>query len=323
MLGEFGRRIEKLKPDVEIIVDHIDHGKRLDVFLSGYIPLKSRSWIQKLVRDSKVYVCKCPVDRCKKVRTGDLIQVFCPNENDELLPDETIDFSVIYEDSDILVINKPAGLAVHPGAGLKDGTLVNGLLHYDKVCFYAMMDDQKRPGIVHRLDKDTTGVMVIAKNNSSKENLIASFKANKVSKTYLAIAHGQLEKSEDRIENYISRHAHFRHKMTVVRKNGKKAISRYKVLSTCKSFSLLKISIETGRTHQIRVHLSNINHPILGDKVYGPPNKHSSIARRQMLHSFVLNFPHPSTGKTCSFRAEVPTDFIEASKEVSLSLDHV
>ena len=295
-------------------------GKRIDVFLQKNITDKSRAFIQKLVDDGNIFVnnkiCNKP---SLKLKGNEIIEITIPKEEvKEILP-ENIPLNIVYEDEDIAVINKPSNLTVHPAQDITSDTLVNGLLFHFKV-LANIETDKIRPGIVHRLDKNTSGLIVIAKTNRASESLIEKFKTKDIKKTYIAICKGNFSKKSGRIENLIGRDPTERKRMAVVETNGKPAISNYQVIDEVQDFSLVKVHIETGRTHQIRVHMKYLNHPILGDDTYGNPSK---IASRQMLHAYLLEFDHPITGKHLKIFGKLPDDFLEVAKKLKLNVNSI
>ncbi len=303
---------------IELTVDERYDGERLDHFLACAIPEYSRSFFQKLIKAGKIKYGSdhCPVTRCT-VRKGIKVSVEMPAEREKSLIAEDIPLDVIYEDEDMLVVNKASGMVVHPAAGNWDGTVVNALMGRDEK-FAEKMEDGSRPGIVHRLDKDTSGCLIIAKNTSSQFQLAKLFQERKIKKTYAAIVCGYPPKNKDKIISNIGRHPVNRQKMSVLHKGGRLAVSKYEVIKRGKienvPVSLLEVQIETGRTHQIRVHLAYNHFPILGDKVYG--GKQTIEAPRQMLHAWKIAFPHPKTGELMEIEAPFPEDFIETESMI-------
>jgi 23S rRNA pseudouridine1911/1915/1917 synthase len=277
----------------------------------------SRSRIQSLIKQGDVSVNHQPSKPSYQVKTGDRIHVSIPAPLPYDLKGEAVDINIVHEDDDVIVINKPPGLVVHPAPGHGSGTLVHGLLHHcDNL---AGIGSRLRPGIVHRLDKDTSGLIVAAKNDRAHVNLSRQFKMGQVKKMYLALVHGRLAHESGRIELPIARHPKKRKEMSVV-PGGRQALTLWEVVETFgKEFSLLSIVLKTGRTHQIRVHLSHINHPVVGDPVYGFGKKwlkkQSTYKQgllpdieRQMLHARTLGFIHPAGGKYVEFNAPLPDD---------------
>ncbi len=279
---------------------------RLDQFLKNRLPEISRSRIQKLIEEGYVKVCGRNSKPSYKIKTGEKIEVIIPPEKEPGLEPKDIPFEIIYEDEDIAVINKPPGLVVHPAPGHSDDTLVHGLLL--KLKNLSGIGGKLRPGIVHRLDKDTSGIMVVAKNDFSHTKLINAFKNRKIHKIYLAVVYGVPKKSHGKIEAPIGRHPINRKKMAVL-KTGKPAITLYKILKKFNKASLVCASPVTGRTHQIRVHFSYIGHPILGDPIYGGLKHSVILPQRIMLHACKITFFHPRTEKKLTFSAPLPEDF--------------
>ena len=281
-------------------------GKRLDAWLAESEPEHSRARWQSLIKDGLVTVNGNVVKPNSKLHTGDRVEWTIPEPvSSEVLP-EDIPLDILFEDPHIIVINKPAGLVVHPAAGNEDGTLVNALLHH--CTDLAGIGGEKRPGIVHRLDKDTSGVMVVAKTEKAMVELARQFKARETEKEYQAIVRGVPHPATGHIETTIGRHPVLRKKMAVNVKRGRRAVSNYKVIEEFQNASLLRIRIETGRTHQIRVHMTFMKHPILGDRLYARPQPADVWPERQMLHAAKLSIAHPDTGERLWFNAPLPPD---------------
>ncbi|MFA4858957.1 MAG: RluA family pseudouridine synthase [Candidatus Margulisiibacteriota bacterium] len=312
----------------QIIVDNKAAKQRLDVFLCNCFAASrdpqiisqapfSRARVQKLIKDQNVLINNRAAAPSYKVRVGDNITYTVPPPHAIRAQPQAIPLSIIYEDRDIIVINKPKGMVVHPAAGNAENTLVNALLHHVKDL--AGVGGALRPGIVHRLDKDTSGVMVIAKNDLAHQSLTRQFKDRVVKKTYWAWVHGIPRVKSGKIETRFGRHPVNRKKMAVfesprsaVGKSShqqKIAITNYKVLKTFDKYSLLAVNIETGRTHQIRVHLNYLGHPVVGDQVYGK-RKNDWGAKTQLLHAKKIAFLHPRTGKLVEFEAPLPAEFV-------------
>jgi 23S rRNA pseudouridine1911/1915/1917 synthase len=288
-------------------------GERLDRFVAAREPELSRSRVQALVKSGAVLL-NGAVARCSdSLHENDEIAVHVPDATPEVdLQGEDIPLSILHEDSDLLVLNKPAGLVVHPGAGNPTGTLVQALLHHCKDL--SGIGGVERPGIVHRLDKETSGCLVIAKNDNAHQSLATQFADRIVEKTYLAIVEGTLRRASGVIEEPIGRHRVHRQKMAVVPlEKGREAVTNYRVLATGDGLSLVECQPKTGRTHQIRVHLKHLGHPIAGDPVYGKRGKFE----RHLLHAWKLSFDHPRDGKRLTFTAPVPSDFPLAPPETS------
>ena len=311
---------EKIRMESKLIIDVSDEetGERIDSFLSGKTDF-TRTRIQQLIKDRNITVNGKPTKSSYKIEENDEIAIEVPEvETTEIKP-ENIKIDIVYEDSDIAVINKQAGLVVHPAHGHYSGTLVNAILYHIKDL--SGINGEIRPGIVHRLDKDTSGLIVIAKNDKVHPALTEMFQEKKIRKTYLAILKGKLNKSEGKIVTQIGRDKNDRKKMTVIddAAKGKNAITNYRVISQNNLFTLVKVNIETGRTHQIRVHMRHLGYPILGDSVYGRKDNE----KRQMLHAYKLEFLHPVTGRQMEFTGEIPEDFQKALKKSDLKIDEI
>ncbi len=291
---------------------------RLDIFLSSVSSDLSRSRIQSLVREGYVKVNETSSKPSYKLKVGDHVSLTIPPPEPSILTPESIEFNIIYEDDSLIVINKPPGLVVHPAPGHHSGTLVHGLL--DRCQDLSGIGGVLRPGIVHRLDKDTSGLMVVAKNDRVHAQLSSQFKEGAVKKEYMALVHGKVGAKEQFIDLPISRHPKMRKKMAVAVSGGKRAYTQLKRLRTYRSsFTLLSVAIKTGRTHQIRVHLSHLGHPVVGDSVYGYGKRwwNKNLLRckdmipwidRQMLHAKRLGFQHPVEGTYVEFDSLLPDD---------------
>jgi len=294
---------------------------RLDVFLTSSSIALTRTRIQALIKNGFVQVNNCPSKPGYRLRPGDRVLLSVPAPVPQVLKPESVEFDVIHEDSSLIVLNKPPGLVVHPSPGHANGTLVHGLLQHCKDL--SGIGGVMRPGIVHRLDKDTSGLMVVAKNDQAHAFLASQFKTGMVKKQYLALVHGTVEKNEGRIDLPVARHPLRRKEMSVAPSKGKRALSLWHKIEEFQSgFALLSISIKTGRTHQIRVHLSHKGHPVVGDGVYGygrrwwkghPLLKRNMLPliKRQMLHSSCLGFIHPDHGSHVEFNVPLPDDMKE------------
>lgn len=299
------KRKEVLMKLMEMYVDK-DYNERLDYYLSKKIPDISRSYIQKMIKKGLILVNGKQVKSSYLINKGDLIHIeFTEPEKLELIP-EDIPIDIVYEDEDILVVNKPKGMVVHPAPGNPRGTLVNALLYH--VSNLSSINGDLRPGIVHRLDKDTTGLLMVAKNDYSHMILTKQLKEHKVKRIYIGLVHGELFKKEGVINAPIGRHPVNRKRMAVVNENGKKAITYYRVLNTFKEYTLVETSLETGRMHQIRVHMAYINHPIVGDPVYTNRKNEFGI-KSQLLHASRLGFWHPRTNEYMEFESKLPEEF--------------
>ncbi len=289
-------------------------GIRLDVFLSEQEEGITRSHAQKLLADELVLVNGTPANKNYKLRTGDSIELTMPEpEPCEAMP-ENIPIDIVYEDEDIIVVNKPKGMVVHPAAGNYTGTLVSALLYH---CGERLsgIGGVIRPGIVHRIDKDTSGLLVVAKNDAAHLSLSEQIKEHKVSRIYHAIALGKLDE-DFTVDKPIGRHPVDRKKMAVTEKNSKNAVTHIRILERFSSVTYIRCELETGRTHQIRVHLASSNHPLLGDLVYGtekhPQNqKFAKYTNGQCLHAKELTLTHPRTGELMTFTCELPLYFTD------------
>ena len=291
----------------EFLAEKGDAGTRLDHFLAARIGNLSRSRIQALMEEGHVLVNAEPKLRSCKIRGGEqIILTVPPAVSSENLP-EDIALEILFEDDDLIVINKPPGLVVHPAPGHAGGTLVNALLHHCTAL--SGIGGIERPGIVHRLDKETSGCLVAAKNDAAHQSLTGQFAGREVRKIYLAIASGILKKKKGTINVPLGRHPVYRQKMGVLlRGGGREAVTDWLVLSELPCGTLVQCTLHTGRTHQIRVHLKHLGHPVVGDEVYGKRGAFS----RQMLHAWKLGFAHPRTGNALDFTAPIPPDFLAA-----------
>ena len=294
-----------------IDIDESWEGTRLDMLLVARHPERSRTSIQKAIDGGCATINGERGKSSVKLESGDHVEYTLPDEESKApLQAEELPLNILYEDEAILVINKPAGLVVHPAAGNETGTLVSGLLFREPEAFAEVGDDADRPGIVHRLDKDTSGVMVIARTAQAHAALKRSFQERGVDKIYLAMARGHFKDSFGVVEEPIGRDPRHRQKMSVRPEGGREALTKYRVIAERSGASLLQVRLYTGRTHQIRVHLSHIGHPILGDGLYGGPGKFAPFScERQMLHAWKLAIPHPITGERTIFTAPTPADF--------------
>jgi len=283
---------------------------RLDKYVCRHFPELSRARAQKLIADGHITVNGQPAKPGLKLNTGDRLEIAIPPAPSEQLLPESIPINIIYEDDDLLVVDKPAGLTVHPAPGHTSHTLVNALLSH--LPHLADTGDSLRPGIVHRLDKDTSGLMLVAKNSKAQEHLIGQFKLRSVTKAYMVLVKGHLTPETGVIEANIGRDPRNRKKMAVV-EGGREASTEYKVVKYIGDYTLVEVRLRTGRTHQIRVHLSAIGFPVVGDKVYGV---RSPILSRQFLHACRLGFSLPSTGEYIEFKSELPADLEQALKDI-------
>ena len=280
---------------------------RIDKFLSEQLPDQSRSYLQKLLKEGNVTVNEKPVKANYKVQLSDTVRLELPEpENPDILP-EDIPLDILYEDEDVLIINKPKGMVVHPSVGHYTHTVVNAVMFHCKD-HLSGINGVMRPGIVHRIDMDTTGAIVICKNDMAHQSLADQLKEHSITRKYRALVHGNLKEDEGTVEGPIGRHPTDRKKMAINHKNGKPAVTHYKVLERFGSYTFIECQLETGRTHQIRVHMASIKHPLLGDDVYGP-KKSKYTLEGQCLHAKVLGFVHPRTGEYMEFEVPLPEYF--------------
>lgn len=307
-----------------------DEGKRLDVLLASLLSDCTRTFVAGLIVDEHVRVDGQPKKPAYRVKSGQKISGFIPPPVPVEFKPEPIPIDILYEDDHIVVVNKQPGLVVHPAPGHFSGTLVNGLLYHCPNL--GGIGGELRPGIVHRLDKDTSGTLVVAKHDAALTNLSRQFKSRKVKKEYLALVHGNMKSPSGSIKLPIGRHPVDRKRMSTVSPRGRTAETEWKTREQFQGFALLEINLKTGRTHQIRVHCSALHHPIVGDKVYRPRKLEKTIAsdhqqsdkilqvlksvNRQMLHARRLSFQHPETGKVVLFESPLPEDMAQLIKKI-------
>lgn len=301
----------------EIILECDENSSRIDAWLAGKLEDYSRSYIQKLCQDGNIKVNGIEVKANYKLKQGDRLTVSIPDAEILQVTAEEIPLDIVFEDEHIIVINKSKGMVVHPAAGNYSGTLVNALMEH---CGESLSDINGiiRPGIVHRIDKDTSGLLVVAKNNHAHEFLSKKLKTHDIKREYIALVEGIIYENTGKIDAPIGRHPVERKKMSVNVKNGRNAVTHFKVLERFTSASYLELKLETGRTHQIRVHLAYINHPIIGDEVYGR-RKQRFDTQGQVLHARRLTFEHPATGKQMEFETPVPEYFTKLIQEIKES----
>lgn len=305
---------------VHFQVDELNDGKRLDVVISAFVSGCSRNRAAELARQGTIRLNGETKKPSSRVHEGDVIDGVLPEpEPTEYLP-ESIPLDILYEDTSLLVINKPAGMVVHPAAGHTEGTLVNALIYHCKDL--QGIGGELRPGIVHRLDKDTSGTIVVAKSEDALNHLAAQFKSRQIKKTYLAMVYRVPESIEGKINLPIGRHTLDRKKMSVTAKRSRPAETHWRVQERFSRSALLQVDLKTGRTHQIRVHCAAVGHPIMGDHVYGWQKLNKAAAatgvsydvirsiQRQMLHAWRLSFDHPDTGKRMVFESPLPEDML-------------
>lgn len=285
-------------------------GDRIDRYLSEELEDRSRSYIQKLIKDSCILVNGKPVKANYRLSSGDYIELELPEVQEPDIPAENIPLDILYEDQDILIVNKPKQMVVHPAPGHYTGTLVNALMYY---CGQELsgINGCMRPGIVHRIDMDTTGSLVVCKNDLAHQSLSQQLKAHSINRVYVAIVHGNIKEESGTVNAPVGRHPTDRKRMSTHTRSGRPAITHYHVLERFGNYTYIECKLETGRTHQIRVHMSHIGHPLLGDHVYGPKKCPFSGLQGQTLHAKVLGFHHPRTGEYMEFEAPLPSYFEE------------
>ncbi len=290
----------------------MDEDIRLDLYLSNQMEQRSRNYIQKLIEKGNVQVNgSCCNIKKYKVKESDTIEVRIDEPEILKIKPENIPIEIVYEDEDLLIVNKPQGMVVHPAPGNYSGTLVNALLYHCKNL--STINGTTRPGIVHRIDKDTSGLLMIAKTNKAHESLAKQLKDHSIHRIYLALVYGVIQEEKGTIQTYIGRHPVNRLKMAVVMENGKKAITHFTVLKRFDHYTFVQAKLETGRTHQIRVHMSYIHHPLLGDPVYGYKKEKFNL-NGQLLHAQILGFIHPSRGVYMEFKSDLPDSFQKVLK---------
>ncbi|MBQ2924810.1 MAG: RluA family pseudouridine synthase [Anaerotignum sp.] len=285
-----------------------DVGTRIDVFLAENMEDLSRSGVQKLIDEGMITLNGGKTKANYKLRERDVIDVTVPEVKEvEILP-EDIPLDILYEDSDVIVVNKPQGMVVHPAPGHTSGTLVNALMFH---CGNDLsgINGEKRPGIVHRIDKDTSGVLMIAKNDMAHQSLAAQLAEHSITRKYNAVVYNGFNEDEGTVNEPIGRNPQDRKKMAVTQKHSRHAVTHYRVIERMEKFTLIEAQLETGRTHQIRVHMTYIGHPLLGDPVYGPKKQPISL-EGQALHARVLGFIHPRSGEYMEFEAPLPPHFV-------------
>lgn len=291
----------------ELFPEIADSGLRIDKYLSSVNEQLSRSYIQKLLKSGLVLVDGKPVKASYQVDEGDVISLDIPEAVEPEIEPENMDLDILYEDQDVILVNKPKGMVVHPAAGHYSHTLVNGLMYHCKDQLSGI-NGVMRPGIVHRIDMDTTGVIIACKNDMAHNSIAAQLKEHSITRRYQAIVHGVLKDDAGTIEGPIGRHPTDRKKMAINHKNGKEAVTHYKVLERFGQATYIECRLETGRTHQIRVHMASLGHPLLGDTVYGS-SKNPYHLQGQALHAMILGFVHPITGEYLEFEAPLPEYF--------------
>lgn len=285
--------------------NHMD--ERVDKFLSSMLTEQSRSYLQKIIKDGSVFVNGKPVKASYRMEDGDVVTIDLPELTEPEIEAEDIPLDILYEDADLLIVNKPKGMVVHPSAGHSSGTLVNAVLYHCRG-HLSGINGVMRPGIVHRIDKDTTGALVICKNDYAHNHVAEQLKVHSITRKYRAVVSGVIREEEGTIDAPIGRHPTDRKKMAINEKNGKRAVTHYRVLQRFANHTYIECRLETGRTHQIRVHMASLHHPILGDTVYGP-EKNPYHLEGQTLHAQVLGLVHPVTGAYVEVEAPLPEYF--------------
>jgi len=280
---------------------------RLDQHLRERYPQHSRAYLQKLIEAGDVHVNGQTAKPSHHVRAGDRIEIEFPPPRPLAAQPEAIPLSILYEDADLIVVNKPAGLVVHPAAGNREHTLVNALLHHCRGQL-AGIGGVERPGIVHRLDKGTSGCLVVAKTDFAHQSLVAQFKSRGVTKIYRALCWGEFARRSGRVDTAIGRSDRDRKKMSSGSRRGRPSLTEYRVLKQRADFALIELTLHTGRTHQIRVHMAHVGHPVVGDTTYGRARKSDISVARPLLHAYKLGFTHPRTGARMEFTAPIPDD---------------
>lgn len=306
--------LEDVTQEFEVSLEQA--GERLDKTLTLLYPDSSRSFLQKLIKEGQILVNKVPRKPNYCVGPGDLISVTIPKAQEMAILPENIPLDILYEDEDLLVVNKPKGMVVHPSAGHYSGTLVNAVMYHCKDSLSGI-NGEIRPGIVHRIDMDTTGSLIVCKNDNAHIKIAEQIKEHSVTRRYLGIVKGIVKQEIGSISGTIGRHPTERKKMAVNVRNGKPAVTHYRVLQRFTNHTYMEFELETGRTHQIRVHMASIGHPLLGDSVYGN-GKNPWKLQGQTLHAAVIGFHHPSDGRYLEIEAPLPEYFKSLLKKLSI-----
>lgn len=289
-------------------VEAEQEGERLDKFLSIIYPEFSRAFFQKLIKSKQVFVNETPQKASYCVKIDDIVTVEIPDAVETTIEPENIPLDILYEDDDVLIVNKPKGMVVHPSAGHYSGTLVNAIMYHCKDTLSGI-NGEIRPGIVHRIDMDTTGSLIVCKNDEAHVNIAQQIKEHSVNRIYVGIVCGNVKEDSGTVEGAIGRHPIERKKMAINEKNGKPAITHYKVLERFKNYTYMQFKLETGRTHQIRVHMASIGHPLLGDTLYSSGRLPFKHLQGQCLHAKTIGFIHPKTGEYMEYSAPLPEYF--------------
>lgn len=293
-----------------------EEGERIDKYLAEMLEDKSRSYIQKLIKEKLVYVNEKPVKANYRLVLGDRVELSIPEIKEPDIAAEDLSLDILYEDKDVIVVNKPKQMVVHPAPGHYSGTLVNGLMYHCREELSGI-NGTMRPGIVHRIDMDTTGSLIVCKNDIAHQSLSEQLKEHSINRIYVALVHGNIKEEEGTVNAPIGRHPTERKKMSTQAKNGRTAITHYKVLQRYGNYTYIQCKLETGRTHQIRVHMASIGHPLVGDQVYGPKKCPFPKLIGQTLHAKTLGFMHPTTGEYIEVEAPMPEYFENLLKQLS------
>lgn len=302
----------------DILIEPESEGERIDAFIASYIEGMTRSFIQKLIKDEVITIeGRSGVNKNYRLKSGDIVHITVPEaKSSEVLP-EPIPLKMVYEDDDVLVVDKEKGMVVHPAPGNESGTLVNAIMYHCNSL--SGINGVIRPGIVHRIDKDTEGLLVVAKNDAAHLGLARQFEDHSITREYRAIVYNNIKEEHGRIDAPIGRDPKNRLRMAVTdAEHGRRAVTNFQVMGRSGKFTYVACRLETGRTHQIRVHMAYIKHPLLGDNVYGPKKGLPGIDS-QVLHAVLLGFKHPITGKYMEFESELSQSFIAAAKKTGLS----
>lgn len=300
---------------IEYFTVENEEGERIDKYLAEMLEDKSRSYIQKLMKDKLVHVNGKPVKANYRLVLGDRVEMSIPEIKELDIVAEDLALDILYEDKDVIVVNKPKQMVVHPAPGHYSGTLVNGLMYHcgDEL---SGINGMMRPGIVHRIDMDTTGSLIVCKNDAAHQSLSEQLKEHSINRIYVALVHGNIKEDEGTVNAPIGRHPTERKKMSTQAKNGRTAITHYKVLERYGNYTYIQCKLETGRTHQIRVHMASIGHPLVGDQVYGPKKCPFPKLIGQTLHAKTLGFIHPTTGEYVEVEAPMPEYFENLLKQL-------
>lgn len=307
-----------MKQELQYEVAAGEDSMRLDQYIAGRCMDLSRSYIQKLIKENRVTINDNVQSKSKTaVQEGDIVKVSLPDPKELEIKPQDIPLDILYEDNDVLVVNKPKGMVVHPAPGHYEDTLVNAVLYHCRDNLSGI-NGVLRPGIVHRIDKDTTGALIVCKNDKSHQKIADQLRAHTITRSYRAIVYNNFSEEEGTIQAPIGRHPTNRKKRMVTEKNSKEAITHYKVLDHLNhKFNYIECRLETGRTHQIRVHMSHIGHPLLGDEVYGPVNSKFKNLQGQTLHAATIGFIHPTTEEYMEFSAPLPDYFEKLLKTLA------